>query len=167
MNCSHLESVLVLTLFLLAILHVTSEDVILESNALSGTLPNRLGQYSQSFQHIALNANLNLGGRMPSLSGLSNLRELHLHGTSLSGELFDPDAFADLGQLQVLEAGNAVLLNGVIPTAINMLTSLQKLSLENSVVEGTIPDSVGDMVSLGKSRVLDLPQGRQGSHILC
>jgi hypothetical protein len=136
------------------LLHST-EEVWLQSNYINGTLPTPLGEYSQSFQTISLSGNRQLGGRLPSLSGLSNLQELYIELTSFTGALFGPDAFADLGQLQIFEVLAVPTLTGVIPSEINLLTSLKRLIVVDTAIEGTIPESLGDMTSLGKSSTID------------
>jgi hypothetical protein len=130
-----------------------AEDVLLGSNVLTGTLPSSLGEYSQSLQRLSLFDNFELHGRFPSLSGLSNLREVSLNSTRLEGALHADD-FSSLGQLQVLELGKMRSLTGVIPSSIGLLTSLERFILEQTFLTGSIPESIGNLSSLGKLMLL-------------
>lgn len=121
-------------------------------------MPNStLGKYSQSFQRILLGNNAQLGGPLPSLTGLPNLRELGLGLTGVFGTLSAlADNFADLDRLEVLDLRSTTGLTGEIPSDISLLTSLKVFTIGSTLVEGPIPDSIGEFISLGKATSLFL-----------
>lgn len=126
-----------------------TENLLLGRNELTGPLPSSLGEFSQSLQRLSLFENLDLDGRFPSLSGLSNLRELSLNSTRLEGAL-RADDFSSLGQLQVLDLGKVFTLTGTVPSSIGLMLSLETLILQQSFLTGSIPESIGNLSSLSK-----------------
>lgn len=68
------------------------EELSLETNKLEGTIPADLASNSPSLKSLVLSGNDELAGPLPSLNGLSDLTELDLSETKLSGTL-PPDWF--------------------------------------------------------------------------
>lgn len=131
-----------------------AEEVLLGGNNLNGTLPTVLGQDSKKLKRIHLSENTDLNGGLPSLAAMSNLIEISLGGTNLSGSLSALDFGPDLSSLEILDLSRMPSLTGVIPSSVSWLTSLKTLTLDELSLTGTIPKSIGNLTSLGKLRCM-------------
>ena len=147
------------------------EQLLLHNNSLSGDFPNlsrlsrlkklwfsgknnRIGQDKgiplwlnnlTSLEEINLWGN-EMGGSIPTLSGLSNLKLLKLQNNSLTGNI--PSWFGDMNSLGglYLHANN---LSGSIPSELGQLTRLRRLWLDRNQLSGSIPPALGNMSNLG------------------
>lgn len=100
-------------------------------------------------QRLVLSNN-DLTGAIPNLSGLVNLTELRLGRTHMSGA-FPPECLGKLTRLEFLDLED--LKDGQHPDLLPSLTSmttLKELHLERARLYGPIPESIGNMTSLGK-----------------
>ena len=125
--------------------------LILETNQLSGEIPDGLGALTNL-------ATLNLGsnrlrGEIPAgLGNLTNLTELHVSFNQLSGTI--PAGLGNLTNLKSLQlVGN--LLSGGIPAGLGNLTNLTELNLWSNRLSGEIPVELGSLTNLTK---LDLSE---------
>lgn len=132
---------------MLVLIH--TEVLLLDRNKFNGTLPSSMGEFSQSLQQLSLSENVELGGPLPFLSGLSNLRDFSLNSSRLTGTL-DAGDFAQLSQLENLDLSFTIGLTGTLPSTIKSMTSLKNLRLQQTGLMGTIPEWIGDLSSLGK-----------------
>ncbi|CAD6268760.1 unnamed protein product [Miscanthus lutarioriparius] len=83
-------------------------------------------------------------GRLPQWSW-SNLRELHLQGANLTGQL--PAWLGNLTSLSYLDLSSNMVV-GSIPSGIGNMRSLSYLDLSTNMVVGSIPSGIGNMTSL-------------------
>ncbi|XP_062186748.1 receptor kinase-like protein Xa21 isoform X2 [Phragmites australis] len=133
-------------------LSTTLQTLYLGDNRISGIIPSNIGNLV-GLKLLEM-ANSSLSGPIPeSIGRLQNLVELGLYNTSLSGLI--PSSIGNLTQLNRLYAyyGN---LEGPIPTTLGNLKNLFVLDLSTNrlngsiprELSGTIPDSIGDCISL-------------------
>ncbi|KAF5785346.1 putative protein kinase RLK-Pelle-LRR-VIII-1 family [Helianthus annuus] len=104
----------------------------LDNNHFDGEIPSSYGNLSELVK-LSLR-NCSLQGVLPDLSGISNLSYIDLSRNRLTGpipsnKLSDRMTTIDLSDNQ---------LNGSIPESLSYLPSLQKLSLENNLLNGSI-----------------------------
>lgn len=154
------------------------DRLLLSSNNLVGTIPDRLGHLTQprgislsnnsgangnltgsipdtlgsliSLEQLSLSRNA-LSGPLPlSLGRLVNLQQLWLGNNQLTGTI--PDTLTGLTQLEILELGDNQL-TGPIPADIGNLTSLQQLELVNNQLTGPLPASLGNLANLVSLRL--------------
>ncbi|KAF7815677.1 MDIS1-interacting receptor like kinase 2-like [Senna tora] len=119
-------------------------SLILESNQLSGSIPQEIGMLN-NLQILNLSVNA-LSGRIPSSVGnLSKLQQLDLHSNNLNGSI--PHQLGEISSLRIFRLWDNKLL-GPIPSSIGNLTKLTRLSLYNNMLSGTIPHSIGNLVDL-------------------
>lgn len=129
----------------------TTETFLVGRNLLQGTVPSIPEANETVLQRLVLSKN-DLTGAIPNLSGLVNLTELRLGRTRMTGA-FPPECLGKLSQLQFLDLED--LKDGQHPDLLPSLTSmtnLKELHLERARLHGTIPESIGNMTSLGKHR---------------
>ncbi|KAL7262909.1 hypothetical protein ACSBR1_001138 [Camellia fascicularis] len=136
------------------------QDLILNSNQLSGELPTSLSNLSTVLVRFCIDNNLFTGsfpigiekfqnlmtmsiernfftGPLPhSIGALHNLQLLSLHKNNFSGEI--PDVFGNLTELFQLTMG-ANQFSGKIPTSIGRCQRLSNLDLAWNSLVGTIP----------------------------
>jgi Leucine-rich repeat (LRR) protein/tRNA A-37 threonylcarbamoyl transferase component Bud32 len=113
-------------------------------NNITGTIPDSLGQLVD-LQHLDLEAN-NFYGSIPASFGqLHKLARLHLSSNKLSGTI--PESLGQLKNLQQLYITNNNL-NGSLPYSLGQLTNLQLLLLNENQLSGTIPESLGNLSNL-------------------
>ena len=117
----------------------------LGDNQISGTIPSNLGELT-SLTNLSLFTN-RLTGSVPSLSGLSNLKELSLSGNGFVGTI--PGTWGKLSHLEFVNLDQVMELRGTIPSSFSMLTRLKSLRLDDTWVEGSITDVIGKLTSLG------------------
>ena len=121
----------------------------LDSNQLSGSIPEELGQLS-SLSMLWLHNN-QLTGTIPTeLGNLTNLRWLYLYNNELSGEI--PEELGQLSSLAHLRLDNNQL-TGTIPTELGSLTKLFDMLLSDNQLTGTIPTELGNLTKLLNMRL--------------
>ena len=109
------------------------EDLYLQDNQLRGTIPNLNTFFNM--QYLDLSQNL-LEGAIPDLNSLGVLKGLYLHQNQLTEKI--PPSLSYLTNLRELFLwGNQ--LSGPIPN-LSRLTSLQYLFLQDNQLSGMIPD---------------------------
>ncbi|XP_010547451.1 PREDICTED: probable LRR receptor-like serine/threonine-protein kinase At4g36180 [Tarenaya hassleriana] len=129
--------------------------LVLSRNSFSGSIPGSIGSIS-GLEELLVDNN-RLEGPVPaSFNGLSVLKRLEIQFNNLSGE------FPDLGLLKNLYYLDASdnSFSGLIPSSLP--ESLVQVSLRNSFIEGTIPESLRQLTSL---QVLDLSHNRLSGSI--
>jgi hypothetical protein len=123
----------------------------LDSNQLSGSIPSELGNLSQ-LTDLWLSSN-QLSGSIPSeLGNLSQLTQLYFSRNQLSG--FIPSELGKLSQLTILYF-NVNQLSGSIPSELGNLSQLIKLSLRNNQLSGSIPSELGNLSQLTQLWLFD------------
>mmetsp|Transcript_7085 Transcript_7085/g.11756 ORF Transcript_7085/g.11756 Transcript_7085/m.11756 type:complete len:595 (+) Transcript_7085:14-1798(+) len=120
------------------------EDLSLGVNFLTGTFPTSYVP-SSNLKKFSIFGNF-ISGKIPSLSGWSNLVELNLNRTNLSGSI--PNEWGSLSRLEILDMEIMRYLNGKLPPSFGTWTSLKMLNLNHTAVSGTIPESIGNLVTL-------------------
>lgn len=148
----------------------------LEINELGGTLPDNIGDLLPNLEHLLLNQNM-FEGRIPaSLGNASGISLLALNNNKFSGisssfvgklkdlwllnlecndikasdsqigEFFD--ALTNCSVLQVLSLARNQI-NGSIPNSLgNLSTTLERLILSANTLSGLVPPSIGNLGSL-------------------
>ncbi|KAL0344297.1 UNVERIFIED_CONTAM: hypothetical protein Sangu_1317100 [Sesamum angustifolium] len=118
----------------------------LSRNSLTGSIPDSLGSLA-ALEEMYLDNNM-LSGAIPlSFNGLKNLKRLELQGNKISGAF--PE-LSQLGSLNFLDASDNAI-SGELPPG--MPPSLIEIAMRSNQIEGNIPGSVANLVSL---QVLDL-----------
>ena len=118
--------------------------LILETNQLSGEIPDGLGALTNL-------ATLNLGsnrlrGEIPAgLGNLTNLTELNLWSNRLSGEI--PVELGSLTNLTKLDLSQNPI-SGEIPVELGNLTNLRSLRFKGNQLSGEIPPELSNLTSL-------------------
>ncbi|XP_045812082.1 LRR receptor-like serine/threonine-protein kinase EFR [Trifolium pratense] len=113
----------------------------LGNNRFSGRIPTSIGQ-CERLNILDLEMN-NLVGVIPmEIFQLSGLTALYLHGNSLNGSL---PPVSDMEQLEMMYVSNN-MLSGNIPEI--KASGLKILLMERNKFSGSIPNSLGDLVSL-------------------
>ncbi len=116
----------------------------LQSNNLSGALPEALGNLSNL---LWMNMRFNsLSGAIPSEVGqLVQLQELLLDENDLSGEI--PKELGNLPRLRVLALDNNGL-SGTVPGELGQLSQLNRLYLHKNALSGVVPGQLGNLAQL-------------------
>ncbi|XP_057753124.1 leucine-rich repeat receptor protein kinase HPCA1-like [Arachis stenosperma] len=118
--------------------------LLLESNNLIGKIPSTLG-LAKNLEVLRLDGN-SLSGPVPSnINNLTNVQELYLSNNKLSGTL---PSLSDMSALNYLDLSNNTFEPLDFPSWILTLTSLTTLNMENTQLQGEIPDSLFSLVSL-------------------
>jgi len=123
----------------------TALSIRLESNNLSGTVPDALSALTQ-IQQLSLGFN-QLRGTLPtSWSNLTRLQSLFLFKNELSGTL--PSSWWMMKEMQELGL-DSNQLSGTLPSSWSMMTQLQLFTLQfNNLLHGTLPTSWGSLTQL-------------------
>ncbi|HOZ38661.1 MAG TPA: hypothetical protein PLH64_07945 [Anaerolineaceae bacterium] len=122
--------------------HVTK--LILDSNLLSGPLPEEMSALS-SLQTLDVSNN-QVSGQIPLfLTNMTTLLDLQLFANQFSGTI--PAELGNLSQLTSLDLGWNQL-QGSIPPELGNLSNLTRLALYNNQLSGTIPAELGDLTNL-------------------
>ncbi|GLT60084.1 hypothetical protein SLA2020_328680 [Shorea laevis] len=112
--------------------------VLFDSNNLSGPIPSTLGLV-QSLQVIRFDNN-SLSGSVPSnLNNLTSLQDLYLSNNNLSGSL---PSLTGISNLNTLDLSNNSFHTSMIPTWVSSLSSLTTLRMENTQLQGRVPDKL-------------------------
>ncbi|CAL4964696.1 unnamed protein product [Urochloa decumbens] len=131
----------------------------LSQNMFNGYVPNELGRL-QALQHLSLyDSMLEADNRegwefITSLSNCSQLLELKMNSNAaFIGQL--PRSIVNLSTtLQYLSLDNT-RISGSIPSAISNLVSLEFLGLSDNYISGMIPESIGKLGNLGQIGLFD------------
>ncbi|KAF8082703.1 hypothetical protein N665_0809s0006 [Sinapis alba] len=121
------------------------------NNSFTGTIPSTLANIS-TLQFLGMEYN-SLTGRIPmSFAKIRYLQTLALNDNSLgsfsAGDLEFLVALTNCTQLQSLDVGYN-RLGGDLPASIaNLSMSLNKLSLQNNSITGSIPHDIGNLIGL-------------------
>ncbi|CAA7036660.1 unnamed protein product [Microthlaspi erraticum] len=122
-------------------------------NYFTGAIPTTLPNVS-TLEKLGINNN-NMTGNIPvSFGKLRNLQWLYLHGNSLGsysvGDLEFLDALTNCTQMDSLYVADN-RLGGDLPNSIaNLSKSLINLSLQNNLISGSIPQDIGNLISIQK-----------------
>ncbi|KAG6509381.1 hypothetical protein ZIOFF_027368 [Zingiber officinale] len=154
MNNNSLSGPIPRELFTLPIVHL-----LLDNNNLSGLLPPELWLLSK-LKILQLDNN-NFSGSIPaSYSNMTTLVKLSLRNCNLHGTIPDLSRMSQLGYLDLswnmlngpVPSNLAInittidlshnFLNGTIPSTFNRLQKLQRVSLENNQLVGSVPPSI-------------------------
>lgn len=152
------------------------QDLSLQSNNLQGSLPEDIGNRFPQLEYLYLGANEFHGSIPSSLCNSTNLRDLVLEFNQLSRMI--PPCLGQLDGLFRLELGvnqleasgptdwnfltalancsilshlglSANNLGGILPGKIaNLSTTLRILYIDYNIIEGTIPEGIGNLVGL-------------------
>ncbi|KAH0701356.1 hypothetical protein KY284_015571 [Solanum tuberosum] len=123
----------------------TLTRVSLLSNHLSGSLPYASNYWPTNLEILNLGVN-NIGGVMPtSISNSSYLMRLYLNGNKFSGQI--PNSLGGLRHLEHLDLSNNNLfsLHLSILTSLTNCRSLKEVYLDHNLLDGVIPDSIGNL----------------------
>ncbi|KAJ1418405.1 Serine-threonine/tyrosine-protein kinase, catalytic domain [Sesbania bispinosa] len=121
------------------------EKILISMNPLNGTLPNSIGNLSNSLQ--TFNAwSCDVKGEIPSQIGnLKSLYDINLNDNQLIGQV--PSTIATLPLLQRLDLSKN-RLNGSIPSQICQLKNLNEFRLSKNQISGSVPRCIGNLTSL-------------------
>ncbi len=120
------------------------EQLRLQGNRLSGTIPTELGNLS-TLKQLRLGNNMLSGGIPAELGSLSALTDLRLGDNRLSGSI--PPQLRTLTSLTMLHLQNNQL-TGAIPAELGQLAALTSLSLHRNQLTGNIPTALGSLSNL-------------------
>ncbi|KAJ4781971.1 Leucine-rich receptor-like protein kinase family protein [Rhynchospora pubera] len=128
------------------------KQIELDTNNFSGIIPFTIG-FLENLQFLAIGSGNKLEAKSPSdwmfLDALGNctyLQGLYLNHNQLQGVL--PKSIANLSEsLKGLRlSGNPI--SGRIPPNLGKLTNLETLRLDNMLLDGTIPEEIGNLFQL-------------------
>ncbi|KAF8647687.1 hypothetical protein HU200_065326 [Digitaria exilis] len=147
LNFNRLEGELPPTIFNLSYL----ESLVVSNNILNGSLPSDMTSNFPSLKNFSIQFN-NFHGMVPSsLCNNSILVDLVITNNFLSGNNkitgTIPEGIGDLVNLEYLSMDQN-LLEGSIPTSISKISMLGRLYLQNNKLSGFIPPSLGNLTNL-------------------
>jgi len=123
------------------------ERLVISSNPLDITLPNSIGNFSNTLNTIVLSQS-KIKGHIPmSIGSLKGLTLLDLGNNNLTGNI--PSTIGGLERLQRLEFGGNKI-EGFIPKEICQLKNLGELNLTNNKISGSIPNCISNLNLLKK-----------------
>ena len=138
-----------------------SEDLILSSNMLSGTIPDQLFT-SSALYRVFLDRN-QLNGTIPTeSSGHYTLEVLDLSFNRLTGEI--PSEIGKFLNLEVLYLNNNMLV-GAVPSELGLLEASRRLKLDltgNDQLEPPLPDEVVSLCTEAFNTFCVLPRDLGG-----
>ncbi|CAJ2651511.1 unnamed protein product [Trifolium pratense] len=108
---------------------------IISHNKMDGSLPQSLGKSAVRYLHLNNQGGYGFTGTIDVISSMSNLSQAWLHNNSFTGRI--PNIFncTNLFDLQL----HSNRLTGLIPPSLLALSSLNKISLDNNMLQGPIP----------------------------
>ncbi|XP_022760161.1 LRR receptor-like serine/threonine-protein kinase GSO1 [Durio zibethinus] len=110
------------------------ESLNIESNKLSGHLPDQLSQF-KNLAYLSLSEN-SISGPIPfSIGRLSSLKVLDVSYNQLTGPL----PVGELSSLKLLDVSNNQL-NATLPQSLGQLGNLEHLDVSNNMLEGNISE---------------------------
>ncbi|KAI8017326.1 Receptor-like protein kinase 2 [Camellia lanceoleosa] len=122
--------------------------VVLEvnQNKLSGTLPNSIGNLSNSLEKLFLSGNQLVGTIPKEIGSLRNLNVLSLANSNLNGNI--PSTLGEIKSLQRFYLGGNNF-HGSIPNEICLLSNLGELYAEYNKLSGSIPSCIENLREYG------------------
>eukprot|EP00547_Thalassionema_nitzschioides_P007353 CAMPEP_0194210592 /NCGR_PEP_ID=MMETSP0156-20130528/8769_1 /TAXON_ID=33649 /ORGANISM="Thalassionema nitzschioides, Strain L26-B" /LENGTH=446 /DNA_ID=CAMNT_0038937955 /DNA_START=107 /DNA_END=1447 /DNA_ORIENTATION=- len=127
------------------------EHLEIESNFLTGDMPNSIGKLKELVYLYARRNSMSFNLDFLKAGKLNNLFALWLDGNEVTGTI--PTEIGQLTGLASLSITNSTELSGPIPTEIGKLTDLRRLWLYNNALSGAIPTELSE---LPKLEVLEL-----------
>ncbi|CAL5376596.1 unnamed protein product [Camellia sinensis] len=121
----------------------------MEQNKLSGTLPNSIGNLSNSLEILSVSLNQLIGTIPKEIGSLRNLTVLSLVYNNLNGNI--PSTLGEIKSLQRLYLGGNNF-HGSIPIEICLLSNLGELYVEKNELSGSIPSCIENLRGLQKPR---------------
>ncbi|XP_027333919.1 probable leucine-rich repeat receptor-like protein kinase At5g49770 [Abrus precatorius] len=118
--------------------------VLLESNKLTGNIPDTLGLV-QSLEVVRLDRNSLSGTVPPNINNLTNVQDLYLSNNKLFGSL--PN-LTGMNALSYLDMSNNSFKHLDFPEWFSTLKSLTTLKMERTQLQGQVPTSLFSLVSL-------------------
>ncbi|CAL5404334.1 unnamed protein product [Camellia sinensis] len=120
-------------------------ELSVQQNKLSGTLPNSIGNLSNSLQELDV-SEIQLIGTIPKeIGSLRNLNVLALANNNLNGNI--PSTLGEIKNLQRLYLGGNNF-HGSIPNEICLLSNLGELYAEENKLSGSIPSCIENLRGL-------------------
>ncbi|KAJ3669098.1 hypothetical protein LUZ60_011048 [Juncus effusus] len=138
--------------------------ILLNGNQLSGSLPDEIGNLP-NLNRLQIDQNQISGPIPKSFVNLTGVKHLHMNNNSLSGQiplelyklplllhlLVDtnnlsghlPPEFAQMPNIKILQFDNNNLSGSSIPSSYANISTLQKLSVRNCSLTGSVPDMSG------------------------
>ncbi|KAL7193776.1 hypothetical protein ACSBR2_025409 [Camellia fascicularis] len=116
-----------------------------KGNKLSGTLPNSIGNLSNSLEILSVSANQLIGTIPKEIGSLRNLNLLGLADNNLNGNI--PSTLGEIKSLQRLYLGGNNF-HGSIPNEICLLSNLGELYAEENKLSGSIPSCIENLRGL-------------------
>ena len=123
------------------------EKINLAGNQFTGEIPPELGNIAK-LEFLALSRNRLTGpvpGKLAGLGSNSVLKELHLGGNQLTGEI--PTELGSLAMLEQLDLSENEL-SGEIPPELGSLTALMMLRLNDNGLTRSMPAGLGNLSNL-------------------
>ena len=123
------------------------EKINLAGNRFTGEIPPELGNIAK-LEFLALSRNRLTGpvpGKLAGLGSNSVLKELHLGGNQLTGEI--PTELGSLAMLEQLDLSKNEL-SGEIPPELGSLAALMTLRLNDNGLTGSMPAGLGNLSNL-------------------
>ncbi|KAL7224643.1 hypothetical protein ACSBR1_026004 [Camellia fascicularis] len=121
-----------------------------EENKLSGTLPNSIGNLSNSLEILSVSVNQLIGTIPKEIGSLRNLNVLDLANNNLNGNI--PSTLGEIKSLQRLYLGGNNF-HGSIPNEICLLSNLGELYAEYNKLSGSIPSCIENLGGLQVMRL--------------
>ncbi|CAL5328485.1 unnamed protein product [Camellia sinensis] len=132
--------------FLTDLTNCTSLVVLsMKQNKLSGTLPNSVGNLSNSLKMLSVSENQLIGTIPKEIGSLRNLTLLSLAANNLNGNI--PSTLGEIKSLQRLYLGGNNF-HGSIPNEICLLSNLGELYAEQNKLSGSIPSCIENLRGL-------------------
>ncbi|EHA8587021.1 receptor-like kinase TMK4 [Cocos nucifera] len=125
------------------------DTINLALKGVSGTLSSSISKLS-SLSSLQLQQN-QISGPLPSLSNLSDLETIFLHGNAFSS--IPNDFFTGLSALQSVSLDDNPLAPWVIPADLAKSADLMTFSASNTSINGEIPEFFGTLSSLQSLRI--------------
>ncbi|KAI8018751.1 putative leucine-rich repeat receptor-like protein kinase [Camellia lanceoleosa] len=123
--------------------------LLVQQNKLSGTLPNSIGNLSNSLEMVYVSENQLIGTIPKEIGSLWNLTVLSLAVNNLNGNI--PSTLGEIKSLQRLYLGGNNF-HGSIPNEICLLGNLGELYAQENKLSGSIPSCIENLREYGSER---------------
>ncbi|CAL5421512.1 unnamed protein product [Camellia sinensis] len=114
-------------------------------NKLSGTLPNSIGNFSNTLQELDVSESQLIGTIPKEIGSLRNVNVLGLANSNLNGNI--PSTLGEIESLQRLYLGGNNF-HGSIPNEICLLSNLGELYADENKLSGSIPSCIENLKGL-------------------